>query len=362
MLIAAAFMLAVVGPSEAYEACRDSGRFYEECARVDRERLVLEIGAEPLDAMGGESVVRRAIFFDDYRRDLPMVEFRQDPGSSPRVIVSFDRLGHGVTRLEAPVSLEVWNEVLSEGRHFDRPLGPVPEPSSEHEDVPLQVPPHPSDVDDEVEEIICLHPNFAWVQAYDSELGIREAGGDTCDDDLAIDYAYRLAKLAGDMLAPCAVLELRNYGTWTNRLMACFALEGDALTAAEMMNDLEPTPLFDPEQRYREDILRRFAWDSDLHFEWAGQTIEGRDAATDWWIDRVSLPGAGVYELTHFGEAWNRVRSRAVFVLPNDPEECMYGPATQAPIEIDWRRSGDSWEIISLTVGAFSPLPDREEC
>ena len=90
--------------------------------------------------------------------------------------------------------------------------------------------------------------------------------------------------------------------------------------------------------------------------------IEGRDAATDWWIDRVSLPGAGVYELTHFGEAWNRVRSRAVFVLPNDPEECMYGPATQAPIEIDWRRSGDSWEIISLTVGAFSPLPDREEC
>lgn len=348
MLIAAAvLMLAAADPSDGWDACVDSETPYEDCERQDRERVLAEVGAQPLGEMEGEVLVRRAIFFTDYRRDQPVVEFRHDPGSSPRVIVSFDRLERGVTRLETSVPREVWDQVLSEGRYFDRTLGEAP---------PI--------FDDDGEELVsvCFHARHAWVQAYDSDHRAREAGGDTCDDSLAVDYAYRLAELAADLLPACAVLETANYGPSINRLSSCFALEGDTLTAAELMNDLESTPFFYPDLQNREEILWMFVPGRDLRFEWAGQSLDGRDAATDWWIEQVGAAGAGVYEISHTGETWDQVRSRGVFLRPGDPDACPYGPASQAPIEIEWRRSGDSWEIRSLVVGAFSPLPDQEEC
>lgn len=352
MLIAAAvLMLAAADPSDGWEACLDSETPYEDCERQDRERVIAEVGAQPLGEMEGDVLVRRAMFFDDYRRDQPLVEFRHDPGSPPRVIVSFDRLERGVARLEAPVSQEVWDEVLSQGRYFDRALGPEPARVGDQGE------------DDEVLQTICLHPRYAWVQAYDSDQGAREAGANTCADSLAVDYAYQLAELAGDLLPSCAALDRDKFGPSNYRLMSCFALSGDTLTAAAMMNDLEGDPFFYPDPEYdRAAIRRRFGYRSNVAIEWDGTHIQGWDETADWWLEQAGAEGSGVYELTHTGETWNRVRSRGVFVRSTEPEGCPYRLRFQAPIEIEWIRNGDFWQVTNMIVGAFSRLDDEEEC
>lgn len=194
-------------------------------AEVQRQVRAL-YNARPIEELAASDMqVRRAFYVDGYGQDMPMVSFERALGADPRVVVYVPMRSEGesphVLELTAPVPLGVWNEVIAGTQHFDRSLMPLAAQT----------------IDDE-EITICLHSWVVTVEAADprAERPVRRRTEDACNDGLAIDAAFDLARRAHALLPACNALRLDQYRNEVSLFWACAVLEGDRIAAAEALN------------------------------------------------------------------------------------------------------------------------------
>lgn len=270
MLIAAFLAAVAAGQTEPPRDCRDDN-WRDRCAVEDRTRVEGLLGIASIEAEAEtEAEVYRARYVDGYGRDMPAVAFVRRPGQDPMVEVS----GHDGRKMTAPVDPESWDVIVADSRFADRALAPLPE-----EPRPSGSPPVPP--------AMCLHAWVVSVEMANSQLvrhktePVRRATQSACGGELAVNYAFALAKHAVDALAPCQLLDENKQRNDVTILATCLGLEGDRFAAATLWNRQS-----DGRPRYSLDIKDPGVWRAYLGtngsptLDWQGEVVttdRGRD-------------------------------------------------------------------------------------
>lgn len=217
VLIGVAALILAQDPVVSRDCFDDNG--VDRCASDGQAatRALLGVASIEDEATSGAEVYR-AFYVDGYGREMPAIAFERRPGASPVVTV----YGFNGQTLSGPVSMATWNRVRAESRFADRQLEELPSVSG--------FPP------------MCLHSWVSTVEMSNSTperfrlAPVRRRTEDACSDGLTVRFAFRLAEIAVETIAPCDQLEATRYRSYVNILAACMALRGDRFTAAELRN------------------------------------------------------------------------------------------------------------------------------
>lgn len=285
----AMMFIAVAAPVRAAspEPCSDD-RGSDRCSADNLSRQRQLYAAEAIeDWLPNKIQAVRAFFVDSYGQDVALVTLIRRPGNDPRFEVSFPTK---TTRpvLTGVVSSRTWQDILDQGRSFDRDLVPLPQKSD--------MPP-----------AICLHGWMATVEALDENGVLHRKTASACGKDgLALSYAFTLATAAVQSIPYCAALDSEGSRNDVTRLVDCTMLAGDRAAAAQAYNRLHTRWLLRPNKPEMAAAIADMFHDR-AEVTWPGQsTATGWDAAPQAWAlgasrDRFS-------PRRYFGESANRVR------------------------------------------------------
>lgn len=291
----------------------------------------------------------RAFYIDGYGREMPAVSFERRPGQPPMVVVYEDK----GRRLTAPVSSDIWEEVSARAVFADRPLGEAERPL-------------PGVDRDMIGERICLHSWVSTVEmANSSDYGfdlipVRRRTEDSCHRGLATQYAFLLARLAVEAIAPCEALAVTGNRNDVTLLASCFRLEGDTLAAADLLTAKHLNVW--PDQPVEWDIW--LGSQTNTRLDWAGEIIEDTNV---FRMDEPPPPTvadflAGQTTSDDLYLSANRIAARTSTQAQILGEVIAHrrkqdgGPSMIADYTQSWVRSGGEWSLQSWTVGPFRPL------
>ncbi|HEV7351744.1 MAG TPA: hypothetical protein VGN74_01270 [Brevundimonas sp.] len=216
-MVGVAALILAQDPVVSRDCLDDNG--VDRCDSISQAATRARLGVTSIEdeaASGAE--VYRAFYVDGYGQEMPAVAFERRPGASPVATV----YGFAGQTLSGPVSFETWNRVRTESRFADRQLEQLPAAGG-----------FPS---------ICLHSWVSTVEMANSSPErfrlepVRRRTEDACSDGLTVRFAFRLAEIAVETIAPCDQLETTRYRSHVNILAACMALRGDRFTAVELRN------------------------------------------------------------------------------------------------------------------------------
>lgn len=368
-LIALAFAAALSGQdpcadiwSDECRAVRDANpdcfddNLTNRCAEPEqaRVRALLEIASAEAELEAGVEMYR-VFFVDGYGNDMPAVTLERRPGASPRVVVN----GSEGRRLSGAVSTEVWTQIRAGARYVDRELASRT----------------PAGPDDTVQ--MCLHSWVVTVEIaepspHDSSIpGLRRKTQDACEDGLAVQYAFGLAKAAIEALHPCNELDPNQHRNDVARLSSCLGLEGDQLAAIEFLNGRERGANRIPADQTADAWGLWLGFSNTRNIDWNGVRVVETPARPgvlrisvasflaersaelgEMWLGVENLRGDSSTQISVGGEIWISDR-----VDPSNTD------GLKAPYLQTWRagRPGDGWRLESWTVGAFSRVEPRDD-
>jgi len=319
----------------------------DRCAEAEQARVRALLGMASIEeeaASGAE--IYRAFFVDGFGRDLPAVSFERRPNEPPKVVI----YGMGRQR-SGPVVARTWDQVVGRSRHAAKAIS--------------NAPPESDGVD---ETVICLH---SWVATFEAttndrgQAGIRRRTEGACQRGLTMEYAFELAALAVSSLPMCDRLKPENHRNDVARLAMCLMLEGDALAAADLLNEKGDPP------RPQGAAVTADQWREWLgsghaaRIDWSGETFAERQPYYRVRADKPDLPqflvlraeatGAfNLYAARYVGESVNRARveGEITYVLGDPDESQVYMAADYVQT---WVRTSEAdWRLDAWTIGTFS--------
>lgn len=334
----------------------------DRCAAAEQARvreLLAMASIEDEAAAGAE--VYRVFFVDGYGRDMPAVSFERRPNEAPKVVI----YGEEGRQLTGPVSMDAWDTVARRSR-FAEALPPRPA-SPPLSTLGREPPPGAGEAIEEV--VICLHSWVATFEAtmtHDGEPLIRRRTEDSCSGGFTMAYAFEAAALAVASLPACDRLKPEGHRNDVARLGACLILQGDLISAADLLNEKD-----DPPRAWRGEAVTATAWREWLgaghaaRIDWAGEVLTeaqgyydsrpGRPDIPQFLVDRATALGPlGIYPARFVGETASRARIEGqISFQPGDPEDGRSYMAADY-IQVWVRTPGDPWRLDSWTVGAFT--------
>ncbi|UZK66964.1 hypothetical protein [Sphingomonas sp. M1-B02] len=335
--LAFAFACLAAAPATAQSApreadCRDdSGQ--DRCLPEAQARQRAAYGVAPIDQVAAaKTVMMRAFFVDGYGRDAALVSFVRAPATEPRVDVRFPKADAGPAEppsLTATVTAAVWDELVAEGRLFERKLAPAPASAMLS---------------------ICLHSWVVTVEAVDANGSIRRKTEGACDAGLAVPFAFRLAKAAVAAMPACGLIDPETSRNDITRLGVCTMLGGDRQAAAQALNAYEATWFANPRGP---DFARalQYQFHEQVDFAWPGLApVKGSQAASEVWAREAATHRFRPRRI--FGERADRVRIEGSIDLT---ERVDNAPRREVPATMTWtRENGFGFRMRRLESG---PLP-----
>lgn len=345
-LVGAAVIGLQAAPVQDRTCLDDNGR--DICAPAMRAELLQRPGmasAEEDAAAGVESY--RVFFVDGYGRDMPAFAFERRPGSGPMSVV----YGFNGTRLEAPVSPDVWAEVSARAEFADRSLAP-----------PQGQPDAPAN--------ICLHAWSSTIEMTNSKVTrwqtepVRRRTESACGGALTTRYAFFVAEQTLEAQPHCQGLDRNRQRNLVTLVASCLALRGDRVAAAAVHDQIR-----DGRPRNGLDLADPFAWQAYLgtngspRLNWAGQEVVGRQGrdrnVAEFIVARLrEHPDLRFYPATYEGTDSRRVmvtgRVQYSEASADGQERRFQADFTQTWV---WDPNLSEWMVSDWTVQPFSPIP-----
>ena len=332
----------------ATKDCSDN-RGVDRC-RPEQQRRVRDLfGVKPIEAhRDAGDQVRRAFYVDGYGHDVVAIAFVRPKGGDPSLWVHFPRGSDGKRSepLSAPVPLETWRGVIERSVHFDRQLVPLP---GEGAPVPGEI-------------RLCLHGSTYTVEGADPANGEHRSGTlrrrteNGCDNGLTEAYALELQRAAVPLLAPCARLDPRQYGSEAKLLSTCQILAGDRLAAAEVANRAYSLGFM--REAKEGQLTELFRYEATV--DWNGERNAGAGSASRFWTAKA-LEGGGTDFYYHEieGKSPSRVVLKGMLYRSIEVPDGAPSRDLVAQVEQVWTDNGGGFAILSATVGPFEPGPPR---
>lgn len=309
----------------------------DRCAAEQQQRMRELYGARPIEAhlAAGEQVVR-VFYVDGYGRDMVAIELIRAPGRDPRLVVRYRRPEGGTpTAIEAPVAIDIWNDMLVRASQFDRSFAPGPPGNSD-------------------EIIMCLHGWHYLIEA--SEPGarpprIRRKSESACEDGPGELFAYGLQRTALDLFPHCAMLDAEQHRNPASQLNACGLLSGDRMVAAQILNRLRPLLRAGSPQ---DEALLRGLFEYEMRIDWNGESNSGPGSAAAFWAGKLAQPSgrANFYVQSVEGLSAGRVRVRGELGRSASDNR-----SETAAVELIWTNpNGGPHQISEARVGPWRPI------
>lgn len=310
--------------------CRDDNG-QDRCTVQAQARQRAIYGIEPIEEMArGKAHVLRAFFVDGYGQDSGLITAVRAPGAEPRIEVSRRRPdgqgGVAQPPMAAPLALATWQRLVAEARYVERlfaaePTGPNAWPN------------------------ICLHAWMVTVEVADPDGKVRRRTQDSCDDGLAVPFAFELARSAVAEMPACGLIADSTTRNDVTRLAACAGFSGDRTAAAEAWNWLDASPLGGRTDPGKEQRLR-YAFRQRTRLAWEGRPPVQTDvaAAQLWLEERVRR----FWPAELIGEAAMRVRVKGRLAL-TDPDGAPSRPWPSATMVLT-RSAGSDFAVESIEV------------
>lgn len=317
--------------------CRDD-QGNNRCAAEQQQRMRELYGARPIEThlAAGEQVLR-VFYVDGYGRDMVAIELIRAPGRDPRLMVRHRRPDGGTpTALEAPVAINIWNDMIVRASQFDRSFAPGPQGNS-------------GDI------VMCLHGWHYLIEA--SEPGprppprIRRKSESACEDGPGELFAYGLQRTALDLFPHCAMLDPEQHRNAASQLNACGLLSGDRMAAAQILNRLRPLLRAGSPQ---DEALLRGLFEYEMRIDWNGESNSGPGSAAAFWAGKLAQPSgrANFYVQSVEGLSADRVRVRGELGRSAGDNS-----SETAAVELIWTNAnGGPHQISEARVGPWRPI------
>ena len=331
------------------DPCRDDD-MNDRCSPAKQAEMRALYRVPPIESYAG-ATVRRVFYVDGYGNDTVAIEFIRAPERDPVVRVHFPKGsgGDSTSPLERSLSATDWDKLINASEHFDRVFS---SPAQERRKGKSR-----KDQEEAEEDaiVMCLHSWVYWGEAIDAGKEPRSAVNDACNDSPLEQFAWVAAPIAVAAFPPCDRLDRKYHRNEAKLLSTCTLLSGDRLTAADAFNSLEGFRTIDSASS---GIDPHAAW--KLTLDWDG-AVSNDKAAREYWKAKLSEGGRTFFFLNDV-HGLDGKRVRVVGELVHHPKGSeAWTSSTTAPIEMALEREGDSYEIASINVGPFSPLPPPTE-
>lgn len=300
--------------------------------------------------------VYRAVF-DGGQSGSPAVSFERRPGRSPEVVV----YGTEGRTLHREIGADAWEAVEEQSRYAGRRLARSGGRSYQCYMSSTAV----------VQIARPRRPPPSEFSGFSVENPPIEASQNSCEGGLTWDYAFFLADLACGEIPECDAMGARDgFGQPAHHLGAVFQLRGDRVAAASLYGARNWPP-----SRAQHDQPIAGAMLADwlnpeygATLDWGGSVIEvdqsyddpEPDAISRFLADRDAETGGLRFEPAEFGAdaadvGW--VTGTVHYSLQTDGARRHH----EATYRQTWLRSGDDWQLWSMTVGAFESRAPRAE-
>lgn len=350
MLIALLATAAISGVQSAPPSDRtcldDTNR--DICAPATRAALLERLGMATAEADAAAGVESYRVFFvDGYGNDLPAFVFERRAGAGPMSVV----YGAEDKRLEAPVSLALWNEVVARAEFADRELvAPPADPNG---------PPG-----------LCLHAWSSTVEMTNSPRTrrrsepVRRRTENACNGALTTRFAFFLAEQTLKAQPHCQALNPDRQRNTVTLVATCMGLSGDRVAAGAVFDQIR-----DGQPRQGLDLDNPYAWQAYLgtngspRLDWAGQVVvgrQGRDRNVAEFIiaRRQERPSLRFYPRTFDGIDARRVvvegQARYSDEAAGGEESWFAADFTQTWV---WDPNLSEWMVSDWVVQPFVPVP-----
>jgi hypothetical protein len=327
--------IAAASASTAYAQtsdCRDDNG-QDRCATAALKKQQDAYGVASIEDLAAKGAqVIRAFFIDGYGRDAGLVSFVRGPASEPRVEwlqVRSDGAAAPHATLSGVVSLAAWEALQADGQWFDRQF--TPRPATE----PM---------------MICLHSWMVRVETVDARGKSHRKTQSSCDEGLAVQYGFKVAKAAIESLPSCSLLDPERTRNDVTRLMECSLLTGDRPAAAQAYNVFRSPWFANPRGP---DFARplQYLFDDNAEISWPGLSpVKGSEAASKLWAEKAAN-GFFATSRVH-GETPNRVRIDGTFLIKGIPD----AKERRVPATMIWKRqNGFGFRLSSLLASSATP-------
>lgn len=178
------------------------------------------------------------------------------------------------------------------------------------------------------------------VELTDGRGNIRAPVGDSCGNEPRGLFFEALAEAALAELPHCAALYPDGYDATLDRLIACFALSGVQMVAAELFNELEVDDFFWSSMGRADPSKIRQFFEDDITFSWPGfPLIQGAEITAEFWAGDWHYSVDLQYDTFH-AETTDRVSVTGFVILENSAgERGMQGRT--GPFTAVWQRGAD---------------------
>ncbi|MDP3379711.1 MAG: hypothetical protein Q8S53_15205 [Brevundimonas sp.] len=342
-LLALAFIAVLSGQDPTVSPdCLDDNHT-DRCDADNRDRMLARFGAPTIEAdaaIGAE--VYRALYFDGYGRELPVIAFERRPGQPPQAVF----YGANGRRLNAPLGDAQWKRVQREGRFADQQVAAPATPGMTEGIGP-----------------ICLHAWVTTIEMANAPVGryastpVRRRTENACAAGLTTQTALLFSELAQDAFPQCSVLDRTYYRSPVHLLDVCASLEGDVLAASELRNTLDQRSRPGPVEptlywsRYLgTNAVTTLDWNGEviqapLHGKQAVEFLAARQTGQGLTLQPQSIRGESSREVVVAGTAeWSEPAAAG--------GETVRAAYTQ---RWKWDPSGLSWTLGFMTVGPPAP-------
>lgn len=308
------------------------------CAAEQQQRMRDLYGARPIEAhLAAGEQVRRVFYVDGYGRDMVAIEMIRAPGRDPRLVVRYPRRDRGEpAMIEAPVPIDIWDDMIVRSGQFDRSFAPGPQGNSD-------------------EIVLCLHGWHYLIEASQPGVtgsrtpGIRRKSESACEDGPGALFAYGLQRTALALFPHCAALDPAQHRNEASQLNACGLLSGDRMVAAQILNRLRPMLRISGPQT---EALLRGLFAYELRVDWNGESNGGPGTAAAFWAGKLAQPPgrANFYVQSVEGMSAGRVRVRGELGRSSD------NSSEAAEVELIWTNpTGGPHQISEARVGPWRP-------
>lgn len=327
-LVASALALA---PTPSKDRCDVNDR--DRCSAATQWETLSLYGIPPISSLT-KAQVRRVFFVNGYARDIIALEFIRAAERSPVVRVHFPQDGgRKIGPLEAELTADQWEDVVSLSRDFEKSYV---RPKKDNPDA----------------IVLCIHPWVYWAEAIELDGQTRSKVGNACDDPPVELFAWPAAKLARSVLPQCNLIDRSLERNDATLLRTCAALTGDRITAARIFNTAKGFRFFDEEEGGNLDKISAYGFTLEQN----GIKSEKKNARTVWDSFYTEKGTGFYYHSIHgldaktarvTGEIWRRGN------LDMDDDDQV------ADVVMNWKEYGGTFEITSITIGAFQPVPKK---
>ncbi|HZF94656.1 MAG TPA: hypothetical protein VEZ20_07245 [Allosphingosinicella sp.] len=348
VLLAAFAGLAAAAPARAEQQaapardCSDD-RGVDRCAEEQQRRTRALFGVRSIEEhRAANDEVRRVFYVDGYGRDVVAIAFVRAPGRDPKVLVHYPyRDGETpIAPLEAPVSEDVWNDVVERSANFHRSFADDRSAPSENGEI-----------------TICLHSWVYTIEAVGRAQGIRppqirRKTEDACQDGPGEAFAGQLDRIARSLFPHCAGLDIDNHRNEAMVLSACRILRGDRLAAAGVLNAAEG---FSNARGPDDARLLSGLFHDRATIAWGSERqVLGWAEAEAFWASRLQSGEDRAIFYFDAVEGLSAERARLTGSLSRPSGE---GYQSAEVVQIWTRDDGGDWKVREATVGPWRRGP-----